>query len=156
MQRRDLIIAAGFPLIAVSALASPVAATGRTSTPVSAAEAANIQLVKDYLAAWDSPTVDIDKIVAQYMAPDVLLRWFDDEPTYVGRKAAAEAAKKDAPDGVRVISEILEVFAVRSLVVTSRIDTVKLPEKADQVLKVAGVCIVKKGLIQEYVDYVTT
>jgi hypothetical protein len=88
------------------------------------------------------------------MAPTVLLRWFDDEPTYVGRKAAAVAAKKDAPDGVRVISEILDVFAVRSLVVTSCIDPVKLPGKADQVLRVAGVCVVKKALIQEYVDYV--
>ena len=142
-------------MIVAGAFAAPVAA-GRAAARVSATERANIRLVRDYLAAWDSPTADIDKIVAQYMAPDVLLRWFDDEPAYVGREAAAEAAKKDAPDGVHVISDILDIFAVRSLVVTSRIDTVKLPGKSDQVLKVAGVCVVKKGLIEEYVDYVTT
>jgi hypothetical protein len=155
MQRRDLILGGGLPLIVAGALATVAAATTRTAARFSALELANIQLVKDYLAAWDGPTVDIEKIVEQFMAPNVLLRWFDDEPTYVGRKAAAKAAKKDAPDGVRVVSEILDVFAVRSLVVTSRIDTVKLPGKTDQVLKVAGVCVVKKGLIQEYVDYVT-
>jgi limonene-1,2-epoxide hydrolase len=156
MQRRDLVFGGGLPLIVAGAFATAGTATDRKTARFSAAELANIRLVKDYLAAWDTPTVDIDKVVSQYMAPNVLLRWFDDEPTYVGRNAAAKAAKKDAPDGVRVISEILDVFAIRSLVVTSRVDTVKLPGKEDQVLRVAGVCVVKKGLIQEYVDYVTT
>ena len=149
--RRDVLRGIGAALL-VSGVHGE-AFTADHSPSMTREQRANVTLVRDYLAAWDAPAVDIDAIVNRYMAPDVLMRWFDDEPTYVDRKSAAAAAKKEAPDGVRVISNILRVVAIGSVVVTSRIDTVKLPNKADQVLKITGVCVIRNGLIREYVDY---
>jgi hypothetical protein len=42
------------------------------------------------------------------------------------------------------------------LVASSRVDTIKRPGKPDEILKIAGVCIIKDGKIQEYCDYILT
>ena len=54
---------------------------------------------------------------------------------------------------VRMMEEMLEIFAKGPVVVTSRVDTVKAPGKPDQVYKIAGVFIVKGGKITEWTDF---
>jgi hypothetical protein len=93
----------------------------------------------------------------RFLAPDVSGRWFDDEPRFEGREAAAKAAKSGAGndlDGLRIHAHIIKLFVRGPLVASSRMDTIKRPGKPDEVLKIAGVCIIKHGMIQEYCDYI--
>lgn len=119
-------------------------------------ERANVKLVMDFLAGWNSKDLNIDRHVHQYIAPNASVRWFDDEPAVSGPTAAAEAAKRDVPKGLRVSIKVLDVFAFGPLVATSRVDTIIRPGRQDEVMRIAGVHIVKELKIQEYVDYIVT
>jgi limonene-1,2-epoxide hydrolase len=152
--RRKLFIAGGFGLVATGMRSRLAAAKTITSRGLTATEKANVKLIKDFLASWDDAHLDIDKLVAQYMAPNASVRWTDDTPAVYGPKAAATAAKAGMPDGARAIIKILDIFARGPLVATSRVDTIKVPGKPDVIFDTAGVHIVKDGKIQEYADYI--
>ena len=147
--RRELLIGAGAALLA----SEPTIAEVANSHEWTAIEKANVELFREYQDAFDQPTLDIDKVMEKFLAPNASIRWFDDELRVEGREAAARAAKNGAGndlDGLRVKAHILDLFARGPLVASSRIDTIKRPGKPDEILKIAGVCIIKDGKIQEY------
>ena len=120
-------------------------------------EKANVKLFREYQDIFDHPTLDVDKVMERFLAPNASVRWFDDEPRVEGREAAAKAAKSGGGNdlvGVRIKTHILKLFARGPLVASSRIDTIKRPGKPDEILKIAGVCIIRDGMIQEYCDYI--
>jgi hypothetical protein len=91
------------------------------------------------------------------LSPDVSGRWSDDEPRFEGREAAAKAATSGAGndlDGLRIHAHIIKLFAWGPLVASSRMDTFKRSGKPDEVPKIAGLCIIKDGMILEYCDYI--
>jgi limonene-1,2-epoxide hydrolase len=154
--RRDLIMGGGLATLASAINILRSQAKGPRAAALSAAERANIKFVREFFASWNRPQLDIDQLMAQYMAPNASVRWLDSEPPAIGPAAAAAAAKKGAGDHFRVAINVLEVFARGPLVATSRIDTVKVPGKPDEIFEAVGVCIVKDGQFREYCDYVVT
>jgi limonene-1,2-epoxide hydrolase len=157
--RRNLIVAGGLGAIA-SALHSPAAeakaapASADAGPKMTDTEKANVKLVRDFLAGWDDANLDIDKLVGEYMAPNVAVRWTDDMPAAIGPEAAAKAAKAGMPPGSSAVIKIYRVFVRGPVVTTSRLDRIKVPGKPDQLFPTAGVHIVKNGKIVEYTDYV--
>ena len=77
----------------------------------------------------------------------------EDEPAVVGPASIAAAFKGFLTPGVTVTVETLSTTAHGPVVLNRRIDTVKTPDKPDQVFPVAGVFIVKDGKIKEWADY---
>ena len=151
--RRDLLVAGGLGFLAMTVLNTPAHAKDAVLTE---AERDNVKLVKDFLASWNTPPLDIDKIVAQYFAPNAAVRWTDDAPPAIGVEAAAAAAKAGMPDGAVAQIEIYDIWAHGPLVATSRLDVIKIPGKPDSLFKTAGVAVVKNGKFVEYCDYVFT
>lgn len=149
-RRQALLAGAGFLLLAGVSKAKSHGCTPPVYTPT---ETANLRTVREFLAAWDQPNLNIDELLDRYMAPNAAVRWFDGEPPVIGPKAAAESAKRTAGDQLRVAIEILDVFAHGPLVATSRIDTVKVPGRPDLVVKTAGFHILRNGRFEEYADF---
>jgi limonene-1,2-epoxide hydrolase len=154
--RRELFLGGGVALLAAAADGPAFAAAAEHSSRLSAAEKANVKLVREFFASWDSPHLDIDKLMARYIAPNASVRWFDSAPAVFGPVAAAAEAKKGSGNDVRAAIDIREIFARGPLVATSRIDTIKVPGKADEIFKAVGVCIVRDGQFHEYCDYIVT
>jgi limonene-1,2-epoxide hydrolase len=151
--RRDLVIAGA----AAAVVGTPIAAaTLKRSTELTQTEKFNVELLKQFLASFNKPDFDIDKITAEYLAPNCSMRWADTETPAIGPEAAAAAAKRMGMSGVTVDIKILELLARGPLVATSRIDVAKLAGKPDAVFKVAGVAIINGKKIQEYCDYIVT
>jgi hypothetical protein len=151
--RRELLIGGGAVLLAADALGG----NAESSHEWTETEKANVKLFREYQAIFNQPTLDVDKVMARFLAPGVSGRWFDDEPRFEGREAAVKAATKEGGndlDGVRIKAHILQLFVRGPLVASSRIDTIKRPGKPDEFVKIAGVCIIKDGMIQEYCDYI--
>ena len=151
--RRDLLVAGGLGLLATTVLNTPARAKDSVLTE---AEKDNVSLVKEFLASWNAPPLDIDKIVAHYFAQNASVRWTDDAPPAIGVVAAAAAAKAGMPDGAVAQIEIYDIWAHGPLVATSRLDVIKIPGKPDSLFKTAGVAVVKNGKFVEYCDYVFT
>lgn len=150
-RRHALLAGAGSLLLAGVSKAEFSGCTPRAVyTPT---ETANLRTVREFLAAWDRPNLNIDELLDRYIAPNAPVRWFDGEPPVIGPKAAAESAKKTAGDQLRVAIEILDMFAHGPLVATSRIDTVKVPGRPDVVVKTAGFHILRNGRFEEYADF---
>ncbi len=122
-------------------------ATSPDAAP-SPAERANVQVVDDFIAAWDDP----DRAVT-YLAPQAAIRMIEDQPPIVGRQAIAEAFKGFMAPGVTLTVETLETTVHGPIVMNKRIDTLKTEGKPDQVFPVVGVFLVKNGEITEWTDY---
>jgi limonene-1,2-epoxide hydrolase len=148
--RRELLVGAGAALLASTAVDAHAAGP----RPLTQSEMANLKLFREFQDSFDSPTVDIDEVLTRYLAPDASVRWFDDEPRQEGREAAAKVAKAGWVKGMHVHARIIGLFAHGPMVASSRVDTIKRPGKPDEILKIAGVCIIKGGRIQEYCDYI--
>jgi limonene-1,2-epoxide hydrolase len=151
--RRKLLVGGGIAVLAAAGGAQLAAAKRTDTGSMTATEQANVELLKEFLASWSKPNLDIDRLTAEYIAPNASIRWFDDEPVVIGPVAAAVAAKRAAGNDVRVETKFFEILARGPLVATSRVDTIKLPGKPDESFKVAGVVIIKDGKFQEYCDY---
>jgi limonene-1,2-epoxide hydrolase len=152
--RRQLLIAGGVGLSAIAAFVHPDAADAAASKGMTDTEKANVKLMRAFFSDWNTDKLDIDKVVAQYMAPNAPVRWSDDTPVLYGTKAAAIAAKASMPDGSRAVITIHRIFAHGPLVATDRVDVIKVPGKPDAVFDAAGVAIIKDGKIVEYADYI--
>ncbi len=152
--RRELLVAGGFALLASASGVEPVIAEAEHADGMTGEEKANVKLLEEFFASLSKPDLDFDKLAAKYIAPKGQIRWWDDEPVCVGPEAAAANAKKSAGNDVRVYTKILHLMARGPLVATSRVDTVKLPGKPAESIKIAGVAIIKHGQFQEYCDYI--
>ncbi len=132
-------------LLCLAAVAGMVSSSAAAE---SATEKANMKVVADFIASWDDP----DKAVT-FLSADASVRMVEDEPAVVGPAAIAAAFKGFLTPGVTVTVETLSTTAHGPVVLNKRIDTVKTPDKPDQVFPVAGVFIVKEGKIKEWADY---
>jgi limonene-1,2-epoxide hydrolase len=148
--RRELLIGAGAVFLAAEATGGNTA----DSHEWTATEKANVKLFREFQDNFDMPTLEIDKVMTRFLAPDASVRWFDDEPRHEGREEATKAAKEGYGNDLRVNAHIIQLFARGPLVASSRVDTIRRPGKPDEILKIAGVCIIKDGKIQEYCDYI--
>jgi limonene-1,2-epoxide hydrolase len=111
-------------------------------------QAANLKVVADFIAAWNTP----DKAVT-YLADDAAVRMVEDQPPVIGPAATTAAFKSFMGHGETIDVQILHSFTEGPVVTNIRVDTLKTPGKADQVFKVVGVFVVKKGKIKEWTDY---
>jgi limonene-1,2-epoxide hydrolase len=128
-----------------------LAAGGMTSVigcGESASKNPNVQVVDAFIASWDDP----DEAVT-YLADDASVRMVEDEPAIVGPAAVAAAFKGFMTPGMTLTVETLSTTTHGPVVVNKRIDTLKTPDKPDQVFPVVGVFVVKNGKIVEWTDY---
>jgi limonene-1,2-epoxide hydrolase len=148
LTRRTLFLAGAIGALALTGFAAAAEAAGP--------EKANVKLVEDFMKSWDAKDSDGVMASAAYLADDSFLRMFEDKPPVIGPAAYAAGFKTFIGDGSRIKVRVLRTFAKGPLVANSRIDTVTTPGKPDQIIKVAGVFIVKNGKIKEWDDYLLT
>ena len=148
---RRAVFLAGALGVAATAAAGP----GLAAEPT-AAEAANVKVVKDLCATWSAKDFDPDAVAKAYFAPDASVRVLDSMPFAVGPAAIAAAFRPFVQHGERFKVQFLDVFARGPLVVTHRIDTQVAPGQADKAMEVVGVFLVRDGRIKEWTDYLVT
>jgi limonene-1,2-epoxide hydrolase len=136
---------------AAAGLAGPAGAAELT-----AAERANVKLVKDFCATWGARDFDPDASAAAYFAPAANVRVLDTLPFVVGPAAIGAAFKPFLQHGERFQVKFLDVYAKGPLVVTHRIDTQVAPGQADKDMEMVGVFLVRGGRIKEWTDYLAT
>ena len=113
-------------------------------------EAANVALVRSFLASWHEPL----KIDYSLLAPDGLFRSNDWTPVPKNAAELREYFKTVVTPEDRVEVAIHQIFAKGTLVVTARTDTVKAPGKPDRHYEIAGHFTVRHGKIAEWTDHV--
>ena len=113
-------------------------------------EAANVALVKGFLASWHRP-LEID---FGFLAPGGLFRSNDWTPTPKDAAELREYFKGVVTPEDRVEVVIHQIFAKGSLVAMARTDTVKAPGKPDRIYEIAAHFTVKHGKIAEWTDHV--
>ena len=153
LTRRTFFLASGMGTLCLAGLA--VEAEG-ADPPKAGPEKANMRVVGDFMKSWGAKDADGVILSSTYLADDASLRMFEDKPPVVGPAAYAAGFKSFIAAGSRIKVKVLQTFAKGPVVVNSRIDTVVAPGKPDQVIKVAGVFIVKNGKIREWDDYLLT
>ena len=115
-----------------------------------ATEAANVQLVKDFLASWYVPhNTDIS-----LLAPDGRFRTNDSSGQVHTPEGLLEYLRGavGADDRIELVTH--QIFAKGTLVVTSRTDIVKSPGKKDRIFEITSDFLVKNGKIAEWTDHV--
>jgi limonene-1,2-epoxide hydrolase len=147
--RRSLLVASGAGLLAAAAVGTRAHAKTMTST-----EKANIKLLKEFLAEFSSPDVDLEVVMQKYIAPTGSVRWADNLPAVIGPIAASAQARQLMPKGASATFKYLDIFARGPVVATSRIDTIIIPGKAKTLYPIAGVHVIKDGRLVEYTDYI--
>ncbi len=107
----------------------------------------NIQLVKDFIEAWNNK--DWDAIEAAF-AEDVIWHNIPMEPIQ-GRQAAAAAARGMQPDSVDW--ELLNISETGNTVLTERVDNFVMPGGKEISLPLMGAFEMEDGKIKEWRDY---
>jgi limonene-1,2-epoxide hydrolase len=139
------------PTFLIAALLALVALAGTACVNTereSASEKANILVVDEFMASWDDP----DKAVT-FLAPNASVRMIEDQPAVVGPMAVAAVFKSFMTPGMELTIDTLSTTVHGPVVLNKRIDTMKTPDKPDQVFPVVGVFVVKNGKIEEWTDY---
>ncbi len=153
--RRDMMAAGSVGFLATAAAATSAQSKAKApADTMTAAEKANIELVKGLLGEFGNPDIDLDAVMEKYIAPTGAVRWVDSLPAVIGPVAASIQAKALAVKGATVTVKYLEIFAKGPLVATSRIDTMNVPGKGKTDFSCAGVHVIKDGKLIEYTDYV--
>ncbi len=141
--------------LAVATAATSVQSKAKVAADTTtAAEKANIELVKGLLGAFSNPDAAFDAVMNKYIAPTGAVRWVDSFPAVIGPVAASIQARALMPKGATITIKYLEVFAKGPLVATSRIDTMDVPGTGKTDFACAGVHVIKDGKFIEYTDYV--
>lgn len=145
--RRDFIIAVAGGAVVGGGLASTARAEEVVGFPE--VEAANIQVVNDFCAAWES--MDLEKIY-QYVADDVTFRMTESTPMVVGKAALIEGTKQFLAPAKSARFEVLRTSAMGNTVINERIDYFQMGEK-ENAFHVTGFFFLKDGKIVEWRDY---
>jgi limonene-1,2-epoxide hydrolase len=147
MRTRFMVIAATLMLGFTSSLAMAADAPAKESGKQTAQDAANIAVVKAFIAGWNESGRGVDQL-----SDKASIRMEEDKPAIVGKKAYVDGWSAMAPDQ-RLTVKIHEVIALSPVVLTRRTDTVVTPGKPDMPFEISGVFIVKDGKIVEWTDY---
>ena len=154
--RRMLMVAGGLGALAASGLAASAAAADAPAAKGADASVANVKLVNDFIKSWSAKDFDAEKVAAQYLAEDCVVRMEEDKPPLMGRAAVAAAFKGFLTNGTTLKVKISQTYAHGPVVANSRVDTMVVPGKPAQSFPVAGVFVVKNGKIKEWTDYLAT
>ncbi len=154
VSRRALVLAGGLGALAAAGLAGSAAAEDAPAAKAAPdVEKTNVKLVDDFIKSWSAKDFDADKIAAQYLADDCVVRMEEDKPPLMGPAAVAAAFKSFLTNGTTLKVKIAQTFAHGPVVANSRVDTMVAPGKPPQSFPVAGVFVVKNGKIKEWTDY---
>jgi limonene-1,2-epoxide hydrolase len=153
LTRRTFFLAGAIGTLSLAAVAGDAETV---DAPAAGQEKANVKLVEDFIKSWGATDAESVMHSSSYLADDATLRMFEDKPPVIGPAAYAAGFKSFISDGSRISVKILQTFAKGPMVANSRVDTVTAPGKPDQIIKVAGVFIVKNGKIKEWDDYLTS
>ncbi len=148
--RRALLAAAGLGVAAAATLNRQAAA----AVEQTAAEAANIQLVKTFCKSWGDGDYDSEKLVNTFMSDDCIVRFGDTVPPASGRAAVIGLFKTFLDNGQKYNLKIQDIFARGVVVVTSRIDSTIKDDKSTHPTAVVGVFVIRDNRIKEWSDYV--
>ena len=140
--RRTFMAASG---ISVLASAWPASAAELT-----AAERANVQLVRDFCASWS--TRDLKQILPR-LSDDCLYRMSETTPAVTGHAGVNERLGSWMPSSdLGIEFRILDTFAAGSVVMNHRIDSFKSTTRP-LTWEGVGIFFVKDGKIKEWSDY---
>jgi limonene-1,2-epoxide hydrolase len=141
LNRRSFLGAGLGAAAAAAAFATPVEAAEQTAT-----EKANIQVVKDFCAAW--PSHDLDRIVG-FFAENGSYRMTETMEPSKGREALIARLKMIINNVTQF--EILDTWARGPMVINERID--RFTNFQLKSWHGVGVFLVKDGKIVEWYDY---
>jgi limonene-1,2-epoxide hydrolase len=131
----------------LSVVPTPMPTTGTTR------EKANIQLVKDFCAAWAEDPPDIQKLTG-FLSDDCVVRFGETIQPVAGPESAAALFQTFLNNGERYDLKIEEIFARGSVVVTSRTDSTVKGSRITNPTQVVGVFVLRDGKIHEWSEYV--
>jgi limonene-1,2-epoxide hydrolase len=142
--RRAILAAAGF------AVASPFALrVAAAAAELSAAEQANVRVVRDFCAAWS--TRDLQKVLPM-LTEDCVYRMTETTPPALGHQGVTDRLGTWMQTSDRIEFRILEAFAAGPIVMTHRIDRF-VSTTRPLTWEGVGVFFVKESMIKEWSDY---
>lgn len=112
-------------------------------------EAANVQVVNDFCAAWES--MDMEKIYS-YAADDIVFHMTEATPAISGKVALIEGTKQFLAAAKSAKFEVLRTQAMGNVVINERIDHFDLGE-VKNAFHVTGFFFLKDGKIVQWRDY---
>ncbi len=145
--RREF-IAAGTAAAALAAFATTGAAA-ETSPALRAHEEANIKLVNDFCAAWE--TMDVDKL-ASFWDDKITFRMIEGMQRIEGKPALIEGTKQFLATRTKARFEVLRSAAMGNTVINERIDHFTR-QNGEDAFHITGFFLVKEGKIVEWQDY---
>jgi limonene-1,2-epoxide hydrolase len=141
-ERRAFLAIAG-----LGVLASAIPAHTAEST---AAEQANVQLVRDFCASWS--TRDLAQILPR-LADDCVYRMSETVPPVIGHSGVTERLESWMPSSdLGIEFKILDAFAAGPIVMNHRVDSFKSTTRP-LTWEGVGVFFIKDGKIKEWSDY---
>lgn len=140
--RREFLAAAGVATLL------PFGALARAAEP-SAAEQANLALVREFCAAWS--TRDLQKVLPM-MAEDCVYRMTETTPPVAGHQGVTDRLGTWMQSSDRIEFRILDAFASGPIVMTHRIDRF-VSTTRPLTWEGVGVFFVKDSKIKEWSDY---
>jgi limonene-1,2-epoxide hydrolase len=145
--RREFIAlgAAGLTLAA----ALPAAHAAELSPAMRAHEEANVKLVNEFCAAWES--MDVDKL-ASYWDDKITFRMIEGMQRVEGKAALIDGTKQFLATRSAARFEVLRSTAMGNMVINERIDHFTR-ENGQDAFHVTGFFLVKNGKIVEWQDY---
>jgi limonene-1,2-epoxide hydrolase len=146
--RREFITAT-----AAGATLATLAASDAVGAEVSPAmkehEKANLELVNEFCASWES--MDVDKITS-YLDDKLTFRMIEGMPRVEGKAAMAEAMKGFLATRSKARFEVMRSAAMGNLVINERIDHFTR-EDGEDAFHVTGFFFVNNGKVVEWQDY---
>ena len=128
------------------------AAAAEVNPKLIAHEEANIKLVDEFCAAWE--TMDVDKI-ASYWDDKIAFRMIEGMQRVEGKAALIEGTKQFLATRSKARFEVLRSAAMGNTVINERIDHFTRENGADA-FHITGFFLVKNGKIVEWQDYTMT
>jgi limonene-1,2-epoxide hydrolase len=134
----------------LASLALPAAAAAQATGE----EAANLKLVRDFIASWTAPDFVPDKSLTPYLAPDVTVRFSENAPPVTGSATIASLWNGFNSKGEKGIVKLVGSTAMGPIVLAHRVETVVAPGKPDVTHEMVGVFFIKNGKIAQWNDYI--
>lgn len=134
---------------AALSIAAANAAAAEVDPKLSAHEEANIKLVNEFCAAWE--TMDVEKI-ATYWDDKVTFRMIEGMQRVEGKTALVDGTKQFLATRSKARFEVLRSAAMGNTVINERIDHFTR-ENGTDAFHITGFFLVKNGQILEWQDY---
>lgn len=146
--RRDF-IAIGAAGVALATVAAENSAAAEANPAVIALEEANVKLVNEFCAAWES--MDVDKI-ASFWDDKITFRMIEGMPRVEGKAALIEGTKQFLATRSKARFDVLRSAAMGNTVINERIDYFTRNDGEDA-FHITGFFLIKNGKIVEWQDY---